>query len=122
MSSARCPTASVIRVTPAATSWRTTISRIGISPTGTNGFGNAVVYGANRVPLPPAKITARKGVALYRVLVGQVELRVVRDPADCPGEPLVEAHCRRPPQMLARLPGIGAESQDFRARRADPFG
>src|SRR5579864_9113898 len=36
-----------------------TISRIGWSPTGTSGFGIAMVNGCRRVPRPPASMTAR---------------------------------------------------------------
>jgi len=34
------------------------ISKIGRSPTGSNGFGITVVYGLSRVPFPPTKISA----------------------------------------------------------------
>ena len=39
-------------------------SRIGISPIGINGLGKIFVYGARRVPFPPARITAFIGFAL----------------------------------------------------------
>ena len=41
-----------------AASRSTTISRIARSPTGISGLGRTDVYGARRVPRPPAKMTA----------------------------------------------------------------
>src|SRR5450759_3566220 len=61
MSWARWPTASVTSSNPRRTSWRMTISSIGVSPSGMSGFGNTSVYGASRVPLPPASMTAFLG-------------------------------------------------------------
>ena len=55
----RWPTQRSARVKPAAWSWWRINSRIGRSPTGTSGLGRTVVYGLRRVPLPPARITAR---------------------------------------------------------------
>jgi hypothetical protein len=34
-------------------------SIIVVSPSGINGFGNIALYGARRVPIPPAKINTR---------------------------------------------------------------
>src|SRR5438132_14361736 len=59
MMSAWWLTACVRRLNPCEHNWRTMISSIGLSPTGTSGLGNATVYGLSRVPRPPAKITAR---------------------------------------------------------------
>src|SRR6266498_3823311 len=42
----------------ACASLRMEISMIGVSPIGTRGFGSVTVYGRNRVPLPPARMTA----------------------------------------------------------------
>src|SRR3977135_3453962 len=43
---------------PARFSCFRTISRIGVSTIGISGLGSTVVYGARRLPLPPARITA----------------------------------------------------------------
>ena len=48
----------VTRPKPWRASWRRTISRIGMSPIGTSGFGNDDVNGRSRVPSPPARTTA----------------------------------------------------------------
>src|SRR5688572_21951422 len=45
-------------VTPVSASCSTTTSRIARSPTGISGFGSTEVYGARRVPRPPASTTA----------------------------------------------------------------
>src|SRR4051812_18639226 len=70
---ARCPTERVIRSNPRCLSCRIRISKIGRSPIGTSGLGTVTVKGRNRLPLPPARITAR--IAL---LSNPVEARVVR--------------------------------------------
>src|SRR5438477_8968121 len=44
------------------------MSRMGYSPTGISGFGNAVVYGMRRVPLPPARTTT--GVCSQSIVMG----------------------------------------------------
>lgn len=65
--------------------------KIGISPMGMSGLGRTVVYGARRVPLPPARIIARM---LHRVLVkidrGQYGRRSIRwwHASPCQCEPL----------------------------------
>src|ERR1700737_2694064 len=43
---------------PALANFRITISTIGVSTSGTRGFGRVNVYGRRRVPRPPARITA----------------------------------------------------------------
>ena len=52
----------VTRSNPDARSWRMTMSRIGRSPTGISGLGSTVVYGRRRVPCPPARMIARRGM------------------------------------------------------------
>src|SRR3954468_7467943 len=56
------------------------------SPIGISGFGSTVVYGARRVPLPPARMTARlfAGVSTR----GRPVLTIYIHP-DMPGEPLI---------------------------------
>src|SRR6266571_7006121 len=49
------------RRTPRRLIPRRTSSSTGFPHTGINGLGNTVVYGAKRVPSPPARMTARVG-------------------------------------------------------------
>src|SRR5579871_3801440 len=63
MRAARWPSVSVTSVSPKAISRLMSISMIGISPSGTSGFGKFAVNGWRRTPFPPAKITVRRPFA-----------------------------------------------------------
>src|SRR2546423_12596359 len=54
----RWPTHSMMSRKPCSPSCPRRISRIARSPIGMSGFGRTEVYGARRVPRPPARITA----------------------------------------------------------------
>src|SRR3954465_7734108 len=77
---------------PRPASWRTITSRIGYSPIGIRGLGSTTVYGRNRVPRPPARITARLDIVQVRLVPLQVAF--VQEPCRGPGEPVSERHLR----------------------------
>ena len=56
---------------PQPASCSITISRIARSPIGISGFGSTDVYGARRVPRPPARMTARVGTCFTLPLAGR---------------------------------------------------
>ena len=76
-----CPSAMTIRVKPARASWASTTSRIGVSPTGSSGFGVCSVSGRSRVPSPPASTTAQGMPVIVKKAMAkvgkQIPLRVV---------------------------------------------
>ena len=47
-------------------------SRIGNSPIGINGLGKTTVYGRSRVPLPPARMTARLDIVDIRFVMTKI--------------------------------------------------
>src|SRR3954447_22344288 len=96
----------VALVTPYQRNWRSTISRIGISPIGTSGFGNATVYGARRVPRPPASTTARTSRSNC-VHLGAVAGQVAAHPIDDAAQALVQRDARLPAGEATRQRGIG---------------
>src|SRR4051794_41516271 len=116
---ARCPTARVAWSTSERARRRRRNSAIGMSPIGMSGFGNTVVYGARRVPRPPARITARTS---DRVLVWPEEIEVLGDPLDRPLQPFVERDLRLPAQHLSRARRVGAQALHLAGGRAEPSG
>src|SRR6185312_3461173 len=91
---ARCPTDSVILSNPWPFNWRIRISRIGISPMGTSGFGMVKVNGRSRLPFPPARINARMAGTSNPVDAGIGGRVLTQEVADLP-EPLGKGYRRR---------------------------
>src|SRR5690349_16356843 len=97
------------------------MSRIGLSPTGMSGLGRIVVYGASRVPRPPARMTAFMMIpsALYLVSGWIVAVEVLRDPFDRAAQPFVQPNLRLPAQQLARQAIVAVQLEHLAAGRAD---
>src|SRR5258707_2662162 len=72
--------------TPWRDSCRTTISRIGYGPIGIRGFGRTTVYGRSRVPIPPARITARSHIVEMTFMTGSQNMMAHRFAATPPEE------------------------------------
>src|SRR4029077_7056888 len=91
------------------------MSRIGYSPTGISGFGNAVVYGFNRVPLPPARMTT--GVCSQSMDMGD-GLFINLIPFDGLFECFTERILWRPAQLQRSFAGVCDQPVNFARRRA----
>ena len=92
-------------VNPCRTSWSTTISRIARSPTGMSGLGRIEVYGASRVPRPPARMTA-----LWLFRLGRLGLPLpFRLPFVCPFFML--CFTLRPVSAFVGRPRLGSDNR-----------
>src|SRR3954468_2341124 len=98
--------------TPAATSWRSSTSTMGRSLSGMSGLGRTVVYGASRVPCPPAMITAFTRSHLVAA-EGERGRLLLRGPLDGGPEPLPQIGCRPPARGLAQLGRIPEQAPDL---------
>src|SRR3989338_4310 len=83
------------------------ISAIGISPNGIKGFGKMVVYGRNRDPFPPAKITAW---TLDIVDIRLISIDVLTQPSQCNLQPLFEGDTTFPAAYRPELAGIANQA------------
>src|SRR5215217_7341058 len=116
----RCPTDKVRSSMPKWRSCLTMISRIGSPPTGTSGLGRFSVSGISRVPLPPARITARTPPASSDIVdLRLVARRIGADPFDRAPQPLFERHLRAPAEQIGRLARIGEQQPDLALAGAD---
>src|SRR5215211_1030699 len=89
----------LIALIPAATSCRRITSMIGRSCSGISGFGNTVVYGASRVPRPPAITTANMSDRSWL----HADTRSRLHPLDHGPDPVAQARARLPVVGGAKL-------------------
>src|SRR5690242_12380740 len=97
-------------------------SRIGWSPIGIRGLGKTTVYGLSRVPLPPARITARLDIVDPGFV--EREIRRIGEPLDRLAQAALESippRVRRfPSEDPGRLSVLRKKSFDLRTRRPGP--
>src|ERR671937_353691 len=101
---------------PAATSCRRITSMIGRSCSGMSGFGNTVVYGARRVPRPPAMTTATMSDGSWL----DVDACSRLNPLDDGQDPIAEARAGLPAVRGAELRGASQELEDFAPLGPEP--
>src|SRR5664279_2322739 len=101
----------VMRRNPRPASCRTTTSRIGYWPMGMRGLGRTTVYGRSRVPIPPARITARSHIVemalIPRQILGTLE------PVDGGGQALAQRRGRSETCRGAQLRIVAAQAADL---------
>src|SRR6266480_734313 len=90
-------------------------SRIGNSPIGIKGFGSTTVYGRKRVPVPPARITARLDIVEF----GFVAREIFRTPQpfDRARQPVAQGYLRMPACQRENLAVVAPQPLDFAALR-----
>src|SRR5207302_2023856 len=101
---------------PKDASCRITTSRIGYSPIGMSGFGKTMVYGRNRLPAPPARITARLDIVDAVFVLAQVLL--LAEPGDGLAESLLERQRGRKTGRLLQFAVVAKQAINLARFRA----
>src|ERR1700675_2285470 len=84
-----------------------------------SGFGKTTVYGRKRVPIPPARTTARLDIVEGPFVTTQV-VRVLK-PVDRPSESLPQWDLRSKSRSVSKLPAIAAKPLHFTFGGAKSF-